>query len=279
VLGRAGTPPSCRDTPKSPSSTTILRSGQAQSTSIHSSPSCSHTFVRGTGSPRSARKRRKRSSSSLRVMPAARASAAEDSLENGGPPAAGVARDESSQGCGVGETERFRLLDGTLELGAVQDCREIQQRSSNRGGWDAVDLGDVVGGHFPPVGADALPALPDSEACDLGANRVSAPEAPQHGRGAVAQHCVRAAGQNPRPSRLQAGSSVADRRHRHHDAQGATVSAAIDGQSPADPCRSPSTDIGRPRHAVGRRPRRSEGPKTEGNIGPHCGARYSRRRS
>jgi hypothetical protein len=51
VLGRAGTPPSCRDTPKSPSSTTILRSGQAQSTSIHSLRAAATRSCAGRAAP------------------------------------------------------------------------------------------------------------------------------------------------------------------------------------------------------------------------------------
>jgi hypothetical protein len=65
-------------------------------------------------------------------MPAARASFAHDPLEDSGPSAPGVARDESRQRCGVGKPERLRLLYGPLDVMAVEDGRQVEQRARDR---------------------------------------------------------------------------------------------------------------------------------------------------
>jgi hypothetical protein len=232
----------------------------------------------GGGRPRSPRKRRKRSSRWLRVMPAARASFAHDPLEDSGPSAPGVARDESRQRCGVGKPERLRLLYGPLDVMAVEDGRQVEERARDRGHRDAVDLGDLVRRETGLVSSHA-PAPPHScGSGDVGSHRVGTPDAPERRRRAMTEDgaaTARQHGGHPHPGSRQ---PTPGRPSRPRGAPDAAAFAARGGVSRRDRGRARSAEHATRLRAACRQAPRGGRPPSEKSFRKLCHVEMTSRR-
>ena len=123
---------------------------------LAAAPTCA--FVRGRGRPWRSSRRRKRSSSSLRVRVAPASRAASAARDRGRARAARVAGEEVAQRERVGEAEHVRLVDGPLELAAVEDGGEVEERARHGRDRDAVEDGALVGREGGAVEPDACAA-------------------------------------------------------------------------------------------------------------------------
>jgi len=110
-----------------------------------------------------------------------------DSSEGGASRLARIALEEVAEPQPIGEPQLLGLPHRAAELVALKDSTEVEQRARHRGGRDAVVGGDLVGGEVGVVDADALAGRP-SPARHGHFEPAASPDAPQRGRGEVAQY-------------------------------------------------------------------------------------------